>query len=355
VESLSLAQKSLITKARTLGSGAGKLKLDDAVCAYLVSVIVEDLGLKDRFSEFKTAAIPFYTDQDLEKLTIPGVRFLDVMTRLVNISRDADTYFACLASLHTRRLKLQRIMRKQAFPSMDQVGPRGLLQFGSLSPKGLATLLFWRKWIFDIDNRVAQETGYVFEPILAFAIGGMPVAQGKSPIRRESDKTKGRQVDCVLGTEFAYEMKLRVTIAASGQGRWAEELQFPIDCQKSGYKPILVVFDPTKNVKLDELEKAFRAAGGEAHIGPDAWSHLDAKAGPTMATFIEKYVRKPIADLIAAAPEKLPDITFSDQGRALKITVGEEVLVVPRDEVLQDFGDEDAIPEDAAEQLPGID
>ena len=28
----------------------------------------------------------------------------------------------------------------------------------------------------------------------------------------------------------AYEFKLRVTIAASGQGRWKEELDFPSDC-----------------------------------------------------------------------------------------------------------------------------
>jgi hypothetical protein len=304
--------------------------LDDAASAYLVAVIVDDLGLHGSFSEFRFPVDPFYTGKDLETLRVPGADFLNLMTRLCDLSRDADTYFACLASLHTRRLKLQRIQRQQAFPSMDQVGPRGLLQFGSLSPKGLATMLFWRKWIFDIDNRVAQETGYVFEPILAFAIGGMPVSQGKSPIRRASDSSKGRQVDCVLGTEYAYEMKLRVTSAASGQGRWGEEMQFPVDCRHSGYTPVLIVFDPTPNSKLDELSRAFNEAGGAVYIGEDAWAHLDEKAGRTMATFIEKYVRGPIGDLIAAAPDPLPDITFSNLGAELRIKVGDEVLVVPR-------------------------
>ena len=44
--------------------------------------------------------------------------------------------------------------------------PRGLLQYGGMSPKTLAGFLLWRKWIFDIDNRAGQETGYLFEPII---------------------------------------------------------------------------------------------------------------------------------------------------------------------------------------------
>ena len=34
-----------------------------------------------------------------------------------------------------------------------------------------------------------------------------------------------------------------MTIAASGQGRWKEELDFPADCKASGYVPVLVVLD----------------------------------------------------------------------------------------------------------------
>lgn len=35
----------------------------------------------------------------------------------------------------------------------------------------------------------------------------------------------------------------------------------------------------------------------EAHIGPAAWQHLEEQAGHTMATFVEKYVRRPIAEV----------------------------------------------------------
>ena len=36
-------------------------------------------------------------------------------------------------------------------------------------------------------------------------------------------------MDC-LCNDRAYEIKIRMTIAASGQGRWGEELEFPEDC-----------------------------------------------------------------------------------------------------------------------------
>jgi hypothetical protein len=183
------------------------------------------------------------------------------------------------------------------YRATDQVGPRSLLQYGSLSPKALAGLLFWRKWLFDIDNRAGQETGYVFEPIIAYAIGGVPASASKSPVRRSDNKVKGRQVDCVLDQK-AYEMKIRVTIAASSQGRWREELEFPQDCQTSGYIPVLLVLDPTPNPKLHELSTTFQAAGGEVYIGQDAWNHLTTQAGATMSRFLELYVHEPIQTLL---------------------------------------------------------
>jgi hypothetical protein len=109
---------------------------------------------------------------------------------------------------------------------------------------------------------------------------------------------------------LAYEFKIRVTIAASGQGRWQEELDFPVDCRNSGYKPILVVLDPTPNPKLEELERAYRAQDGETYIGERAWTHLEQAAGPTMSIFIEKYVKNPVQHVIDETPTGLPDITF---------------------------------------------
>ena len=77
-------------------------------------------------------------------------------------------------------------------------------------------------------NRAGQETGLLFEPIITAAIGGVPASAKRSPIKRRKDDKKGRQVDC-LREKRAYEITLRMTVAAAGQGRWGEELDFPKD------------------------------------------------------------------------------------------------------------------------------
>ena len=215
---------------------------------------------------------------------------------------------------------------------MDQVGPRALLQYGQMSTKALAGFLLWRKWFFDIDNRAGQETGYLFEPIIAYAIGGSPFSAQKSPIRRSEDKQKGRQVDCIRG-KLAYEIKLRVTIAASGQGRWQEELEFPIDCKQSGYTPVLLVLDPTPNPKLAELVKTFQTQHGQTYVGDEAWKHLDEAAGNTMSIFLRNYVQQPITETLKQSPASLPDISFrmSDTAFALEIE-GENVEYVRQPE-----------------------
>lgn len=254
------------------------------------------------------------------------------------------------------RLKYERILQAQPLPTVEQVGPRGLLQFGHLSPRALAGLLFWRKWIYDIDNRAAQETGYLFEPIVAHAIGGVSYSARQSPIRR-GGSGGGRQVDCVREIDErkeAYEIKLRVTIAASGQGRWGEELSFPGDCVDSGYVPVLVVFDATPNPKLEELQRVFLAEGGEVYVGDEAWLHLEDEAGPQMGRFLEKYVRRPIDALLREAPDDLPPILFELDRGVLRISVDGERLDVKRYGMIDD-GDEDSgqLPSDADSHIPG--
>lgn len=266
---------------------------------------------------------------------------------------DSDTYFSCLAALIKARLKFERILERQPFPTMDQVGPRGLLQYGGLSPSALAALLFWRKWFYDTDNRAAQETGYLFEPILAAAIGGAPVSAARSPVRRANDVAKGRQVDCIKG-QAAYEFKIRVTIAASGQGRWSQELTFPDDCVKSGYVPVLVVLDSTENPKLNELLRAFDAVGGRTHVGHAAWQMLEAEAGPVMSKFLERYVRKPLAALLNHAPKCLPDLLLVQSGNAVSLKIGDETLEIRRSDDGDLSSQGDAIPDDAGDALPGV-
>lgn len=351
---LTRAQQTLLEKARALGSGAQGVALTDPQCRGLIGIVARDLGLEESFPEIPSRLANYFEVKPPESLVIEDGSVVGMFERLVNLRVDAETYFACLAALHKGRMKYRRILATQPVPTIDQVGPRGILEYGALRTDELVALLFWRKWMYDIDNRSAQETGYVFEPIIAGAVGGAPAPAKSSPVRRRSDSAKGRQVDCVRSGS-AYEFKLRVTIAASGQGRWREELDFPEDCQASGYEPHLIVFDPTPNPKLEELRKAFRAAGGDAHIGDDAWSHLEELAGPTMARFLDLYLRDPLSALLRDVPDGLPELRLAMDDERVTFSVGGGTYDVARavpDPGLADSGG--GIPDDAPDVLPGL-
>lgn len=320
---LTQAQRTLVQKAQSAGGGELGTGLTDDGCSFLIATIIRDLQLLSRFPDVPGDFPAFFEERDPSRLVLPNLDFLALLDRLLDEVRDADTYFACLATLQKARLKYTRILGYQPIPTMDQVGPRALLQYGQMAPASLAGFLLWRKWLFDIDNRAGQETGYLFEPIIAYAIGGAPFSSHKSPVRRTADSGKGRQVDCIRGKD-AYEIKIRLTIAASGQGRWQEELAFPIDCRESGYTPVLIVLDPTPNPKLAELVEAFEREGGTTYIGDDAWNHLDQAAGQTMTVFLENYVRHPITEVLASTPTALPDITFSMSDTAFVLKVQDQ-------------------------------
>lgn len=327
---LTQAHRSLVEKTRTVGAAKEAQSLSDGDCLYLLGVIARDLSILNQFPDLESQEFPHFFDVDLKARPVLSGDFWSLFEQILAHDPNADTYFSCLGTLYKARLKYANILSLQPVPTMDQVGPRGLLQYGSLPPAALTGLLLWRKWLFDIDNRAGQETGYLFEPIIAFAIGGTPIGSSKSPVRRTKDNSKGRQVDCVREMR-AYEFKVRVTIAASGQGRWGEELDFPIDCKNSGFVPVLIVLDPTPNPKLTELTNAFVNAGGEAYVGDDAWEHLDIEAGPTMARFLESYVRAPITDLLTHVPEKLPVMSLTMTDDAITITIDGDELRIPRD------------------------
>ena len=279
--------------------------------------------------------------------TVSSFDVVDLLEFGESLDDDFLTYLKCLTELHKRRRKYGLILQRQPLPTMVQVSPRSLMEYGpDFPPEALASWLTWRKFFYDLDNRSAQETGYLFEPILASAIGGEPKSSREKVVRRSADNSKGRQVDCwkVLpdGTALAYELKLRVTIAASGQGRFAEELSFADDCRQSGAKPILVVLDPTENNKLTELQAAFRHHGGEAYVGDDAWSHLEDEAGPTMANFIERYVRRPVSEIsafetaLANDPTRrglvLLDLAAGLSGCRMTIRLGDHERTIERNE-----------------------
>ena len=157
----------------------------------------------------------------------------------------------------------------------------------------------WRKLIYDIDNRSAQETGYLFEPIIASCLGGESVSHHNSPVKRISPSGRvladGRQVDCyVKETGEVYELKVRVTIAASGQGRFSEEMSFPYEAKHAGLVPVLIVFDPTPSPLLEKLGNEYKRNGGRLAVGDAAWEELISKAGVEMGQFILKYIKPPI-------------------------------------------------------------
>ena len=326
---LSQNQKAILERARALGGGSQGIALTDDQCVGLIALVVRDLGLGDSFPDLPLETQSFF-DVPPESLRVSSFNLFEMFEQVLNLNRDADTYFQCLATLHKSRLKYQRIISTQPIPTLDQVGPRGLLQFGMLPSPELAAILYWRKWMFDIDNRAGQETGYLFEPIIANAIGGVSVSARQSPIRRRNRPSQGRQVDCIKD-RLAYEIKLRVTIAASGQGRWQEELDFPQDAVESGFRPILIVLDPTPNSKLTGLSNTFAEAGGFTYTGDEAWAHLEGEAGDTMARFLETYVRSPLDDLLNSAPADLPDLTLSMQADAVVFKVGTIEHSVPRE------------------------
>ena len=336
--------------ARAAGSGLQGVGLDDEMCGYLLALIVVDLNLHAQFPQVSLGLEDFFT---VEHFSSPFSEPKAVFEQIAEMVPDSVTYFFCLARLLKSRMKYARILSSQPFPTLDQVGPRGLLQYGNISPKALTAFLFWRKWFMDVDNRAGQETGYLFEPVIAAAIGGIPLSAKKSVIRSHRDN-KGRQVDCLIEDgkiKDAYEFKVRVTIAASGQGRWGEELDFPIDCRTSGYRPILICLDGTPNPKLRQLEDAFRHEGGEAFVGDAAWQHLDDLAGDTMAKFLNQYIRTPLNGLIDnESKQPLPELVARDYGDTLLLLIGGEELRIERHiEVTSDDGDE--LPDDVNDEL----
>jgi hypothetical protein len=294
-----------------LGTGREiNISLEDRELAKLLTVIAVDNGRPDLAANLP--ALPEAARGDYYKIPLSWFTeqpaTFDFTTQYLKFAEshltDFETYFECLCELHKRRRKYAIILSAQPLPTSVQVAPRALLEFGGLPAEALASWLTWRKWFFDIDNRAGQETGYLFEPILASSLGGTPFSASRSPIRRSKDGSKGRQVDCIVAKD-AYEFKLRVTIAASGQGRFGEEVDFAVDARASGYRPILLVLDPTPNQRLADLKEAFEDADGVAYIGDSAWEHLEHEAGRTMATFVERYVRRPIADVAVHAPTLL--------------------------------------------------
>lgn len=350
---VSTSTRKLFSKCRVLGQGAQKIALSESEMFALMHVSCHDLKWNPHDVGLPTLSCVL-PDEQYYKIPLewfvahqeesPTSReLLKILARAVSHHQDFSLYYQNICSLHKRRLKYQRILSKQPRPNMDQIGPRSLLEFGLYDSDFLFSWMVWRKWLFDIDNRAAQETGYLFEPILASCLGGESISARHSPVKRldKSEKPTGgaRQIDCYIGDEdLAYEFKLRVTIAASGQGRFAEELSFPVECAAAGLTPILIVLDPTPSPRLAELEQAFLAAGGKMYIGQSAWQHMQEQAGTIMSTFLEKYLRPPLEEMAKQEGNKLLDVQLSWSDNSIIIQAGEVKYEIPRKQQLRRRG-----------------
>jgi len=337
--------KKLFSAARILGSGDDRVALSENELFGLLTQCCIDLSIPESVSQLPTLSTPApitdYYRLPLAWFQIPqtacpsATGLVESLAACIAHEPDFGLYFANLATLHKRRRKYQRILSTQPRPTMNQIGPRSLLEFGGMHHELLAAWLVWRKWIFDVDNRAAQETGYLFEPVLASCLGGEAVGSRNSPVKRLNERgqttDEGRQIDCYDGeNQLAYEFKLRVTIAASGQGRFAEEMSFPVECRAAGLTPVLVVLDPTPSPRLTELIAQFAANGGRHYVGADAWAHMDSKAGRTMAVFLERYIRPPLTEMATYEDTGPESIHLSWSPEEILIRGSRESIRIPR-------------------------
>lgn len=276
-------------------------------------ILITHIAYKDIFEKNADWFIEEFadlTDKDFYKITPQMIESLPHKTiedavNCLQQSGATDTnniiylYIKNLSELYRRRFKFYNILKTQPFPTTEQIGLRSLLEYGNCDDELLFSWMMWRKLIYDIDNRSAQETGYLFEPLMASCMGGESVSHRHSPVKRIDENgrstNEGRQVDCYIEEKKeVYELKLRVTIAASGQGRFDEEMSFPYEAKIAGLTPILVVFDGTMSPLLERLKSKYLEEGGRCYIGDDAWNELTNRAGNEMGKYIVKYIKPPI-------------------------------------------------------------
>jgi len=320
--------RSLYTKCKMHGTGEAQVVISDGELYALLSIAADNLSWPHDDLNMKRVdapnvdyyKIPMEWFEEKSATVVTPSAVIESLKAGFEKNNDFGLFIENLTALHRRRVKYRRVLSAQPIPNMDQIGPRALLEYGSCNSALLANWMVWRKWIYDIDNRSAQETGYLFEPLLASCLGGEPVGSKNSPVKRIDSNGRptnsGRQIDCLVpSNNRTYELKLRVTIAASGQGRFGEELSFAEESQAAGFTPVLLVLDPTSSSRLTELSEKYLACGGAFYHGEDAWNHMEEEAGEVVSVFIEKYI-KPAIQGIEEIEIDLPksiNLSWSDQ------------------------------------------
>lgn len=294
-----------LRRSRAMPSGTGLRSLDDAMLLRLIGFLERDLGFEGQIESLPDMLRPKhdYFSAPLLRGAAPlplsshaqagRINERDLLERVLleanEIISDFMTAFQSLCEIQKRRMRFRQILNAHPFPDIEQLAPRGMLEAGLSGPCEASSWLRWRKFLYDIDNRAAQESSHLYIKVLAHCLGGKSHNAQTSPVRRSTDQMSRRRIDCLV-EDRVYDLKTRMTEAPSRRARFGDEMSFPRDCQVSGYRPILLVLHALPGERTEELIGQYEIYGGEVHVGDGAWRHIKKNSSLTMQNFLKCYV-----------------------------------------------------------------
>ncbi|MCW3783890.1 hypothetical protein [Defluviimonas salinarum] len=329
---LSPDQAAALRRNRVLGKGAERIILEIPDMARLIGVLddvarsaADPARLRDHGP---AAAERFYREPDRAAApgdggTVSPGAFVDAYLEAHDRIPDFDRAFSALCEITKRRQKLRSIMSSQPMPVISDIAMRSPLEYLAMDDEAMASWMIWRKWLYDIDNRIGQETGYLVASVMALALGGRVCEARTSPIRRSGGDFARRRVDCIKDNR-AYDLKARLTDAPSRRARMGDEMAFARDCSFSGFVPVLLVLEDPGPGRSEELVEAYANYGGSVLYGEEAWSHVHEHAGPMMSAFVDLFLRRPVRAISNAGDRPL-DLTLraSEEGINIELLVAE--------------------------------
>ena len=140
---LSAEESKLLTKVTTMGLGTAlPVTMSNSELAKLIGIIYSDTGSLHRLDGDFGDLAPSITPPMANYYNIPYSWFQESLeldpeqhVRLIRLGikhiEDFTTYLHCLSELHKRRRKYSMILVAQPMPTMVQVSPRALMEFGT--------------------------------------------------------------------------------------------------------------------------------------------------------------------------------------------------------------------------------